>query len=126
MEFGLASDASAYAFDDFMCQFSGFFLFAVNRCVLHQFHAEAFFYASEIEILAIDAPHAWTDVVEYPCRLAAFVEVDDINLTCRVEGASVVVEIHGAGFVYVDITLSDVVVPAMFISVMTFHLRVAT
>ena len=126
MEFCLSSDTAAYIIDDFLSQFSRFFFVAVDGDILHQFHSEAFFDAGKVEVFIFDMPFAWTDVIEDPCCLAAVVESYFINLTGRVEGASVVVEVHGAGLMNIDVAFFDVVVPSMLISVMTFYFRLAT
>jgi hypothetical protein len=70
-------------------------------------------------------PLAWADVIENPGSFAAVVESYFIDLTCRVDGASVVVEIHCAGLMNVDVTFFDVVVPSVLINVMSFYFRFA-
>ena len=90
---------------------------------VYQRHAETLGNACEIEILALGAPTAGTYIVENQQHRATILEGDGIILTGGVEGGAVVVEIHGACFVHIDVAFGDVVAPAVLVCVVAFHLH---
>ena len=123
MEFGFPTDAAAHASEDAFTQVGSLRLVAVVEGRFQKLHPEGLFLASKIEVLTLHAPLAGTDIVEHPRHRSAVVQYHFVDLSGGVEGGAILVKVHGAGLVHINVPFRDIIVPPVLVDVVPLHLR---